>query len=349
MVEKLAGLKLPFLSPQKPEEDERLMHLFRNRAGLKKAHANLQDDLYELREKLKQQEKSTQRVQEQLEALEVLLGNPENGYGALVFFQLRGLWRACTQQLEQFTAELERQREEQERKRQLSEFNQAQQQKLQAIDERIAQAEAAEDEQVRLLNDLEQQRARLRGFWNYFRRRKLLPQIERQQFPVREARRNTASIRDERTGIEQQTPPSFPGISVEGKRAINLAIIAYAMVLGGRLSANGLAARAKDAMSRRVNDAQFGSRAECEEIMANIARSLVVVKARKDAAPLIKASVDALREVARYRSDLDTVPLTDALAGVTPALAEGAKNSMALSAPQILADDYWYIYKVLLR
>src|SRR5687767_13387379 len=104
MVEKLASLKLPFTSGSRPDEDERLMHLFRNRAGLKKAHANLQDQLYELREKLKQQEKSTERIQEQLDALELLLANPEAGHSALVYFQLRGLWRTCNQQLEQFVA-----------------------------------------------------------------------------------------------------------------------------------------------------------------------------------------------------------------------------------------------------
>ncbi len=348
MVEKLGSLKLPFGSGPKPDEDERLMHLFRNRAGLKKAHANLQDELYELQEKLKQQEKSTARAQEQLDALEGLLGNPEAGHAALVFFQLRGLWRACHQQLEQFTAELERQQEERERRRQVSEFNQAIQARLQAIDQKLQEAQASEGEQAGILSALELQRARLNGFWNYFRRRRLLPQIEHQKLPLQEARERVAQIHQERTATEQESPPAFPGISTEGKRSINLAAIAYAMVLGLRLSANGLAARAKDAINRRVHDAQFGSRAECEQLMRQIAQALASIRSRKEAAAQIKASVEQLRDVARYRSDIDTVPLTDTLAGVVAQSPDGSRT-MSLSAPEILADDYWYVYKVLLR
>jgi hypothetical protein len=348
MVDKISNLKLPFTSGQKPDEDERLMHLFRNRAGLKKSHADLQDQLYALREKLKQQEKSTERVQAQLDALEALLGNPESGRSALVFFQLRGLWRTCNQQLEQFAVELERQQEERERRRQLSEFNQARQARLADASQRHAQADTEVQEHKRVLAALELQRSRLQGFWNYFRRRRLLPQVERQRQPLVAARALRAQIEQEHAAIEQEQPPAFPGVSTEGKRSINLAVIAYAMVLGARLSAGGLAARAKDAINRRVSEAQFGSAAECEELMSGIAVALATVRSRKDAATQIKTLVEQLREAARYRTDIDTVPLADTLAGVTPLTPEGRK-AQVLSAPEILADDYWYVYKVLLR
>ena len=45
------------------------MQLFQNRAGLKKAHADLKDEFHLLRDRLKQQEGATIRVQEQLDAL----------------------------------------------------------------------------------------------------------------------------------------------------------------------------------------------------------------------------------------------------------------------------------------
>ena len=44
------------------QEEERLMQLFQNRAGLKKAHADLQDEFHLLRDRLKQQEGATIRV-----------------------------------------------------------------------------------------------------------------------------------------------------------------------------------------------------------------------------------------------------------------------------------------------
>jgi len=92
-------------------DEERLMQLFQNRAGLKKAYADLKDEFHLLRDRLKQQEGATIRVQEQLDALGDLLADPGTGFGALVFFQLRGLWKTCHQQLAQFTTDLTRQQE----------------------------------------------------------------------------------------------------------------------------------------------------------------------------------------------------------------------------------------------
>src|SRR5450631_2000767 len=95
-------------------DEERLMQLFQNRAGLKKAYAVLKDEFHLLRERLKQQEGATIRVQEQLDALGDLLGDPKTGFGALVFFQLRSLWKTCHQQLATFAVDLTRTQEARE-------------------------------------------------------------------------------------------------------------------------------------------------------------------------------------------------------------------------------------------
>src|SRR5258708_12863081 len=87
------------------------MQLFQNRAGLKKAYADLKDEFHLLRDRLKQQEGSTIRVQEQLDALGDLLGDPKTGFGALVFYQLRTLWKTCHQQLSTFATDLARHQE----------------------------------------------------------------------------------------------------------------------------------------------------------------------------------------------------------------------------------------------
>ena len=116
--------KLSFTRKKQPQDDERLVQLFKNRAGLKKAHLALEDEVYALKERVKQQLASTSRVQEKLEGVEALLGNPDAGHAALVYYQLRGLWRACNSQLATFASELERQQEDRERRKQAFEFNQ---------------------------------------------------------------------------------------------------------------------------------------------------------------------------------------------------------------------------------
>lgn len=348
LFDKLTALRLPFVQKQKPDEDERLMQLFRNRAGLKKAHGTLQDELYDYKERLKQQEGVTTRTQDQMEALEQLLGNPEGGYGALVFFQLRGLWRACHVQLEHFTAELERQQEERERRKQVFEFNQELQSRLAAVDARLAAAEHGAEEQQAAHAALEQQLLSRKGFWNYFHRRKLRTELEHQRTHLEAARSDCAQIREQHAIVAMEQCPPFASLSVDGRRAINLAIIAYALVLGARLSTHGLATRTKEAMARRVHETQYGTREECETLMVAIAQALAAVRSRKDLAGEIKSCVDQLREVAQYRAAGDTVPLGETLGSVAPASPDG-RAMLSLSGPQVLADDYWHIYKVLLR
>lgn len=340
--------KLPFVPSKKPQEDERLLQLFRNRAGLKKAHASLQDELYELKERLKQQEKATARVQENLDTVETLLGNPDAGYAALVYYQLRGLWRTCNAQLLTFASELARQQEDRERRRQMSEFNQQLNARTAELDRRLAEAGDVAAEQRRIYDELEQRLRKLNRFWHYFQRRKLQPQLQRARVPMEAAQRDVTTLQEERQLLSQQQCPAFPGLGVEGRRAINLATIAYALVMGARLSGQGLGPRAKDAMTRRVQEMQFANREECEMLMESIAHALDEVKSRGEMAGEIKRCVELLREVAQYRADGDTVPLADSLAGVVPASASG-QGALALSGPQILADDYWHIYEVLLR
>ena len=99
LIDKLSFLKGGSEGGSVSADEERLMQLFQNRAGLKKAYADLKDEFHLLRDRLKQQEGATIRVQEQLDALGDLLADPRTGFGALVFYQLRGLWKTCHQQL----------------------------------------------------------------------------------------------------------------------------------------------------------------------------------------------------------------------------------------------------------
>lgn len=340
--------KLPFARAKQPQEDERLLQLFRNRAGLKKAHASLQDELYALKERLKQQENATARVQENLDGVEALLGNPDAGYAALVYYQLRGLWRTCNAQLVTFASELERQQEDRERRRQMSEFNQQLNARVAEVERRLSEAEDIAAERQRVCDELDQRLGKLRRIWHYFQRRKLHPELVRARANLEDARRDAGAIKEERQTLSQQQSPQFPGLGVEGRRAINLATIAYALVMGARLSGHGLGPRAKEAMTRRVHETQYGSREECEVLMESIAHAIDEVKSRGEMAGEIKRCVELLREVAQYRADGDTVPLADSLAGVVPATTSG-QGALALSGPQVLADDYWFIYQVLLR
>src|SRR5271168_1756858 len=171
----LGFLKLPFRQDDTPQEteDERVLALFRNRAELKKAHGELQEEIYRLKDRIKQQEGATSRVQEMLSALEVRLGMPESAYPAVVFYQLRRLWQSGREIIEQFVADLVRQQEERERRQHLAEHNRRQFSKREAAEKQLRSAETGAAEAIMNVSAFESERARLTRFWHYFKRRAL--------------------------------------------------------------------------------------------------------------------------------------------------------------------------------
>jgi DNA repair exonuclease SbcCD ATPase subunit len=179
--DKWSQLKLHSIGKADPAEQERLLKLFWNRAELKKELQDLDDQLHNLRNKLKQQENANARLQQQLEQLEVLLGNPERGVDALVHFGLKALWRASREQLEKFCSELKRERQDGERRQQLAEFQADRADRLKVADERLRQAQEVADAERERMREFEARMARLQRFWHYFKRRELAAEILAQQ------------------------------------------------------------------------------------------------------------------------------------------------------------------------
>ena len=137
----LGFLKLNFRQETPSEPDDRVLTLFRNRAELKKAYGALEDEIYRLKDRIKQQEGATQRVQEMLNALEMRLGLPDTGYPALVFYQLRRLWQSGRELLEEFVADLADQQDERERRQHLAEHNRRQFVRRQGVEKQLRGAE----------------------------------------------------------------------------------------------------------------------------------------------------------------------------------------------------------------
>jgi predicted nuclease with TOPRIM domain len=319
-------------------DEERLMQLFQNRAGLKKAYADLKDEFHLLRDRLKQQEGATIRVQEQLDALGDLLADPRTGFGALVFFQLRGLWKICHQQLAQFTTDLTRQQEAKEAARHKAECETEQNTRLADVEERLQAAASEADQQRRRLAASQDELLRLRAFWYYFKRRRLRKSLETVRQGVVAADAAVGDLHAEKSAINSEAAPEFPGISLNARRNINLAIISYAESLCEHVDAFGLAARAKEAVTRRVHEMSFGSRADCEGYMQRVQKAQAAVANHKQIAAGVRAKLERLRGKCEYRNSADTVPTADSLAA---AAASASWN--------VLAEDSWDLYNLLLR
>jgi hypothetical protein len=330
-------------------DEERLMQLFQNRAGLKKAYADLKDEFHLLRDKLKQQEGATIRVQEQLDALGELLGDPKTGFSALVFFQLRGLWKTCHQQLSTFAADLTRQQEARELAKHKADTESAKNARLADADQRLRTASAAADAQRRMLADAQNELLRLTAFWHFFKRRRRQKSLESLRQQVVTADQDVGELHAERSAIEHEPAAEFPGISLAARRNINLAIISYAELLCEQADAFGLAARAKEAVARRVHEMSFGTRQDCESYMQRVQKALLAVANQKQIGGAVRVKLERLRTTCEYRNTADTVPTADSLSPPPAELELGKPRPPAATAWNVLAEDYWDLYTLLLR
>jgi hypothetical protein len=349
----LGFLKLSLRPPDVPvEEDHRVLALFRNRAELKKAYADLQEETFRLKDLVKQQEGATQRVQEMLNALEERLGVGETAYAALVFYQLRRLWQTGRELVAAFVADLARQQEERERRTHLAQHNQQQFARRESAEGALRTAQALHSEAAARLEALESERGALTRWWHYFRRRALGRRIGAAQAALADADAAVTQAQSQVDEFARQTPPEFPGLSLQARRSINLAAIACAEVLCLRLSElrTPLVELARQAIGRREPENDYGTPKECVLLMGEIARAHRLIGERAGLAGEIRARGDRLKSVARYRGPKDTAPQVECL---TPSegdvLAVPAQGRATARLPNVLAEDTWDLFRVLLR
>lgn len=314
-------------------EDERLLELFRNRSELKKELRDLDDERHRLLDRLKLQEGATMRVEEQLAALEQYLGSPVTGYKCLAYYQLRALWRTASRRIEQFAAELARQQKDRERREQLAEFERTRAASVAEVDREHVEA-GVFAAQLRDEQRLAEARlSRLAGFWNHFRRRTLRAEIEGRRRRADAAVTELTDLGDRRQQVQSAPPPLFEGLSLEGRRAVNLAVIAYAEVQHERLAATGLADLVRESMLRRVYEVEYGAREECLDLMRRATQAVADLDRTEDDLARVRFRTERLRQLAGYRNDSDALPRAEALATAAP----------------VLLEDYYEVYKSLLR
>ncbi|HET7203270.1 MAG TPA: hypothetical protein VFI92_07870 [Steroidobacteraceae bacterium] len=323
-------------------EDERLVALFRNRAELKKELSALEDERHRLLDRLKLQEGSTMRVEEQMTALEQYLGRPDEGYKCLAYFRLRVLWRTASRRLEQFGAELARQQKDRERKAQMAAHDHDRRERMAVVERELIEARVLAEQLQAEQKFAGQRLEQLVGFWNYFRRRRLAEEIEARQQRIEAALTQVTDLNDQLHSISSEPPPLFEGISIDGRRAINLAVIAYAEMLYDRLAAGNLAELARQSTLKRVFDADYGTQADCQTLMQRASQAAADVERLNEDLADIKARADRLRRTAAYRHDGEVLPMAESIG---PAASPAARGT----PPNVLLDEYWDIYRAVVR
>jgi hypothetical protein len=347
----MATIASPLLQRRQEPDEEQLLKLFWNRAELKKELAKLRREKDKLIDQLRQQEAINLRAQQRLEQLENLLADPLQSVNAVVYYQLRGVWQQARKRLLRLARELSERQQDREERFALQQFEQARDAELVAIDDRIADIERRARVVQGDLKAVETRLDGLRGFWNYFRRRGLLDQRAAIQAALDGLQAQIARVQDERKLKEAEPCPAFPGLSVEGKRNINLAIIAMAQQLLIHYADHDVAALAREASIRSLADVSYGDVAHCQLLGRNIESVTSRVDAVDRMAGQIRRRAEFLKQTAQYRREIDTVPVAGSFAKVPVAIQEQGEPRPAdgrVIPVNVLAEEYWDVYGVLL-
>ena len=331
-------------------EDGRVVELFRSRAELRKQHDELGQELQRLRDRLKQQEAATSRVQEMLESLERRLESADSGLSTLVFYHLRALWGDGREIIAQLVKDLSARQEERERKAFALEGNRRQFQLRKDSEQQLRQAESQVATARRELAALDARLAGLDKWWQRWQKPRVAAQRPGLQAAADSADEALHAARARCEQIEMGGAGEFPGLSVETRRAINLAAIACAEVLCLRLSRTNLVIAARAAMARRESNDSYGDLAACVTYMGDIVKARNLLQQRAGITQEVSQRTERLRATATYLGEFETVPIPESCAvSEGDVITHGSQGVSSARLPNVLAEDTWDLFKVLLR
>jgi hypothetical protein len=170
------------------------------------------------------------------------------------------------------------------------------------------------------------------------------------QAAAQAAEQNLLAARARVEEFEKAGAGDFPGLSVESKRAINIAAIACAEALCLRLSRTNMVASARAAMARREATEYYGDLASCVQLMSDIVKARHQLKQRNGLMQEVGQRSERLRATAAYLSEYDAVPIPESCHVSEGDILEHRSHGVpAAKLPNVVAEDTWDLLKVLLQ
>lgn len=334
-----------------PPSEERLLRLFWNRAELKREFAQLQRERDRLLEHLRQQEGAVLRMQQRQDQIEGLLADPRRAANVVVYFQLRSAWQQARRRLARLREDLTARQREHERARDAARFRDNQAAALAAIDQRLA---ATTDRQATLraeLAELDARRAALAVPWRYFERRNLEGEAAALRGAIEslDAQLERYVRAREEKALEDCEPSAVLGL--DSRRQVNVAVLALAQELVLHFVAHDLAGLIREAALRGIVDVAYGGVAECRELGLQVERALADLDRIEDWPARVDRRGAWLRRELQYRKETDTIPVPETISRIPLALRgwpDTAPVDDRTVEVNVLGDDYWDLYSVLL-
>ncbi len=333
-------------SEEKPQDSEKLMDLYWNRAELKKSFANARKEHYRLQDQIKKQEGATARVQQKLDHLEDLLIDPQWMYNVVVFYQLRGLAQSCERRLATFAEQLKQQREKKRQEELLAEWKS----KLAQESAQVEEQTLVQRNEMQLIGEqLQADRERLESmgfFEKIFKGRSVKGDLKQLEQRMQAAQAEEASLQADLLSIVDRPPPENKGLDVSNKRSINLMIMAFAQQLYLQFGDSDFAALVKEASEKSVGSTNFGNQHECAQLLQRIEERSEIMEKDMDFADVLRKRATLISKKAEFHNKIDVVPMSAS----TATLFDIDENETVREQEvNILGENYFAIAKVLSR
>ncbi len=328
------------------QDTEKLVDLFRNRSELKKEFAALRNEKYRLQDRIKEQRGSIERVQQKLNHLESLLLDPEWVHNVVAFYQMRRLGAHFESRLARFAEQLKQQREGRLQERSIAAWNDR-------LRERRGRLERKIDEhrrRLQVLEDrLENERHRLRTLSSLSRLRQgksQEAQVEELEASLNEALSRNEALLEERDRLDDEQAPPHEGLDTGTKRSVNFMILSFAQQLFLDYYDDNLATMAKEASEKSVGAVNYGSKADCDEIVATLQRRREEVESLENPTANLQERARHIARHARFRNDEETVPESMSVMTVFDIRPNGVICKLEAN---LLGENYFRIADVLSR
>ena len=332
--------------PEPAEESDKLVDLFRNRSELKKEFAALRNEKYALQDRIKAQRGATERVQQKLNHIESLLLDPEWVHNVVVFYQLRRLAAHCERKLERFAEQLKQQREQRAHNRLLVSWNEDRKKSVACATARIGEHRL----RVQTLEDqLQAERHKLHtmgGITKMVRGRSQTASVDHLEASVVAAQARERELLQEFEDVENLEPPPVPGLDIAAKRSINFMILAFSQQLYLDYVEDNLVGLAKESREKSVGAVNYGSKADCDELLDLITRRKEHIEQAGDFADRLKTRAKKIAELAQFRHEDDAVPVPATVMTIYDIDANGVIRK---SDANLLGENYFGIAKVMSR
>jgi hypothetical protein len=340
----LTGLFKP--EPEENQDKDKLVDLFRNRAELKKEFAALRDEKYQLQDRIKQHQGETGRVQQQMDHLENLLSDREWVNTVVAYYQLRRLAAHCSSKLATFAERLKLQREERAHGQLLAEWNEQRAEQAAVIENELGEQRL----QSQLLEDrlqaVRHKLSAMNGFIKLFRKRRLESDIDEVVSRMELVGAKENELMRDLQEVQDLDPPDPEGLGIASKRKINFMILAFVQQLYLHFEDYGLSAMAKESSEKSVGAVNFGSKHECDEIIARIDKRLDSLQSVAEVADVLQKRAKLLSDNALFRNDDDVVPDADTIATVYGIDGNGLVRE---TDANLLGENYFGVSDVLSR